>query len=139
VQKTVQPLMGSKDLHIAEKAFKIMREVEEASYRGHKRISKLLRRLGSEISSVGPSWWPWVCHMLELPDTIETFFSGHVQLAGLRGLRGGQNPLLHMCMGLMGCDQGGGFKDSKGRGETNIMQDGTVDLQHGTGANGDCI
>ncbi len=81
MQKTVQPLMGSKDLHIAEKAFKIMREVEEASHQGHKRIWKLLWRLGSEISSVGPSWWPWVRHMPVLPDTIKTFFSGPVQLA----------------------------------------------------------
>jgi hypothetical protein len=42
-------------------------------------------------------------------------------------------------MGLMGCDQGGGFKDSKGRGEAKIMQDGTVELQQGTVADGDCI
>jgi hypothetical protein len=31
----------------------------------------------------------------------------------------------------------GGFKDSKGWGEANIMQNGTVDLQHGTGMDGD--
>jgi hypothetical protein len=36
-------------------------------------------------------------------------------------------------MGTRGCDQGGGFKDSKGWGEVKIMQDGTVDSQHGTG------
>jgi hypothetical protein len=29
--------------------------------------------------------------------------------------------------------RGGGFKDSKGRGGDNNMQDQTVDLQHGTG------
>jgi hypothetical protein len=33
----------------------------------------------------------------------------------------------------MGCDQEDGFKDSKGRGGANVTQDGTVDLQHGTG------
>ncbi len=38
---------------------------------------------------------------------------------------------------LRGCDQGGGFKISKGRGEASIMQDGTVDLQHGTRVDGD--
>ncbi len=41
-----------------------------------------------------------------------------------------------MCVGLMGCDQKGGFNDSKERGEANIMQDGAVDLQHGTGVDG---
>jgi hypothetical protein len=37
-----------------------------------------------------------------------------------------------MYTGLIGCDQEGGFKDVKGRGGANIMQDGTVDLQHET-------
>jgi hypothetical protein len=32
--------------------------------------------------------------------------------------------------------KGGGFKDSKGWGEVKIMQDGTVDLQHGAGMDG---
>jgi hypothetical protein len=39
--------------------------------------------------------------------------------------------------GLMGCDQEGGFKDSKWRGGTNIMKDGTVDLLQGSGVNVD--
>jgi hypothetical protein len=30
----------------------------------------------------------------------------------------------------MGCDQGGGFEDCKGRGGANIIQDGAVDAQH---------
>ncbi len=52
-----------------------------------------------------------------------------------------QNSLLHshvsqMCVGLMGCDQGGRFKDNTGWGEANIMQDGAVDLQHWTGLDG---
>jgi hypothetical protein len=38
---------------------------------------------------------------------------------------------------LRGCDQGGGLKDSKGMGEASIMQDETVDLQHGTRVDGD--
>jgi hypothetical protein len=38
-----------------------------------------------------------------------------------------------MCMGLMGCDQVGGIKVARGRGGANIMQDGAVDSQHGTG------
>ncbi len=33
----------------------------------------------------------------------------------------------------MGSDRGDKLKDSKGRGRANIMQDGTIDLQHGTG------
>jgi hypothetical protein len=45
--------------------------------------------------------------------------------------------VLHMCAGLRGWDQGGGFKDNKGRGEPNMMQDGKVDLQKGTGGDGD--
>ncbi len=42
-----------------------------------------------------------------------------------------------MCVGLMGCHQGGRIKDSEGRGRAYIMQDGTSDLQHGTGVDGD--
>ncbi len=34
---------------------------------------------------------------------------------------------------IMGCDQGDGFKDNKGRGKANIMQDRVVDSQDGTG------
>jgi hypothetical protein len=34
---------------------------------------------------------------------------------------------------LTRCDQGGVFKDSKGRDGANTIQDGAVDLQHGTG------
>ncbi len=34
-----------------------------------------------------------------------------------------------MCVGLMGCDQESEFKDSRGMGGTNLMQDGAVDLQ----------
>ncbi len=37
-----------------------------------------------------------------------------------------------MYIGLIGCDQEGGFKDVKGRGGANIMQDETVDLQYVT-------
>jgi hypothetical protein len=40
-----------------------------------------------------------------------------------------------MCVGLKGCEEGG-FKDSKGKGGANSMQDGAVDLQHGTGVEG---
>jgi hypothetical protein len=43
---------------------------------------------------------------------------------------------LHMSVGLMRCDQEDRFKDSKGRGWGNIMKDGTVNLQHETGAHG---
>jgi hypothetical protein len=32
--------------------------------------------------------------------------------------------------------KGAGIKDSKERNEANIMQDGSVDLQHGTGVDG---
>ncbi len=38
----------------------------------------------------------------------------------------------HMYIGLIGYDQERGFKDVKGRGGANIMQDGTVDLQYVT-------
>jgi hypothetical protein len=41
-----------------------------------------------------------------------------------------------MCVGLMGCDQGGWLRDSRGRGGADIMQDGTVDLQYGNGVEG---
>jgi hypothetical protein len=34
------------------------------------------------------------------------------------------------------CGINGRVKDSKGRGEANTMQDGAVDLQHGTGVDG---
>jgi hypothetical protein len=44
--------------------------------------------------------------------------------------------IAYVC-GIEGHDQGGGFEDSKGRGEANIMQDGTVNLQHGTVVDGD--
>jgi hypothetical protein len=37
---------------------------------------------------------------------------------------------------LMRCDQGDGFKDSKGTDGTNITQDGTGNLQHWTGLEG---
>jgi hypothetical protein len=40
-------------------------------------------------------------------------------------------------VGLRGCDQGGGFNNSKRKGEANIMHDGTVDLLKGTGVDGD--
>jgi hypothetical protein len=33
--------------------------------------------------------------------------------------------------------KGGGFKDGEGRVGANVMQDGTVDLQHGTRVDGD--
>ncbi len=45
--------------------------------------------------------------------------------------------VLHMCMELVGCDQGGRCKDCQGRDGANIMKDGTVDLQHGTEVEGD--
>jgi hypothetical protein len=38
MQKAAQPLLGTKDLRIAENAFKIIREVKEASQRGQKRF-----------------------------------------------------------------------------------------------------
>ncbi len=38
----------------------------------------------------------------------------------------------------MGCDHGGGLKDSRGRGGTNIMQDGAVDLQNGSRVEENC-
>ncbi len=38
-----------------------------------------------------------------------------------------------MCVGLTGWDQESGFKESKRRGGPNIMQDGVVYSQHGTG------
>jgi hypothetical protein len=41
-----------------------------------------------------------------------------------------------MYVGLIGCDQGGGFEDSEKRGGSSIMQDEAVDLQHGTGVDG---
>jgi hypothetical protein len=41
-----------------------------------------------------------------------------------------------MCVGLMGCDQGGWLRDSRGRGGADIMQDGTVDLEYGIGVEG---
>ncbi len=41
-----------------------------------------------------------------------------------------------MCVGLMGCDQGGWLRDSRGRGGADITQDGTVDLQYGIGVEG---
>jgi hypothetical protein len=31
-----------------------------------------------------------------------------------------------MCVGLMGCDVGGRFKDGEGRGGANVMQDGKL-------------
>jgi hypothetical protein len=85
--------MGSKDLHIAEKEFKIMREVEEASHRRHKRIWKLLpsgdwvqrSAAGGPLGGHGCATCQYCLY------TIDTFFSGHVQMAGLRGLREGQN------------------------------------------------
>jgi hypothetical protein len=40
------------------------------------------------------------------------------------------------CLGVRGSEQGGGFKDGKGWGEANIMQDGRADLLHGTGVDG---
>ncbi len=41
-----------------------------------------------------------------------------------------------MCVsvGLMRCDKGNGFKDNHGRVKASIVQDWTVDLQYGTGA-----
>ncbi len=44
--------------------------------------------------------------------------------------------ILHVCVGLMRCDQGDMFKASKRRGVANIMQDGAVDLQYGSGVVG---
>ncbi len=44
-----------------------------------------------------------------------------------------------MCVGLMGRDQRGRFKDSKGRGKANSMQDGAVHLQQGTGVYGNSL
>ncbi len=41
-----------------------------------------------------------------------------------------------MCVGLIGYDQDGEFKGSKGRAGTNIMQNGTDVLLHGTGVDG---
>jgi hypothetical protein len=42
-----------------------------------------------------------------------------------------------MCARLMGGDQEGGSRTAGGwTGPTNIMQDGTVDLQHGTAVDG---
>jgi hypothetical protein len=41
-----------------------------------------------------------------------------------------------VCVGLMGCDQDGEFKGSKGRAGANIMQNGTDVLLHGTGVDG---
>jgi hypothetical protein len=38
-----------------------------------------------------------------------------------------------MCLWVRGSEQGGRFKDGKGWGEANIMQDGRVDFLHGTG------
>jgi hypothetical protein len=40
--------------------------------------------------------------------------------------------MFHICV----WGQRAGFKDSKQRGEANIMQDGAVDIQHGTGVDG---
>ncbi len=36
-------------------------------------------------------------------------------------------------MGLMGCDQWDRFKDSKGKGGTNTMQNGAINLHMRTG------
>jgi hypothetical protein len=36
-----------------------------------------------------------------------------------------------MCTRLMGCDQGSGFKDRKGRGEANIMLEGQLTCSMG--------
>jgi hypothetical protein len=41
-----------------------------------------------------------------------------------------------MCVELIGCDQGDGFKDIKGRAGANIVRDEAVDSQHGTGLEG---
>jgi hypothetical protein len=45
-QKTAQPLQGSKNSFIANKAFGIVQEVEDLSHWGQKRVYKLFRRLG---------------------------------------------------------------------------------------------
>jgi hypothetical protein len=37
----------------------------------------------------------------------------------------------HMCVGVMGFDLGGVFKDGEERGGTNIMQDGTLTCSRG--------
>jgi hypothetical protein len=47
------------------------------------------------------------------------------------------NSVSHTCVGLVGSNQRGGLKDGDGRGGANIMQDGIVDLQHGTGVDED--
>ncbi len=56
----------------------------------------------------------------------QTENSSIVIMYSLSGLK-----LYHMWVGLIGCDQGGGFKDSRGRCGDNIMQDGVVYWQHG--------
>jgi hypothetical protein len=42
-------------------------------------------------------------------------------------------------MGLMECDQWGGFRDSRERGGVSIMQDGAGDMQNGTGVEGNWL
>ncbi len=42
----------------------------------------------------------------------------------------------HFCVGLMGCNTVGGFQYSKGRGETAIAQEQTVNFQHGAELDG---
>ncbi len=45
--------------------------------------------------------------------------------------------LCYMCVrgGVSGCDQGGGSKGKPGRAGASTVQDGPVDLQHGTKVN----
>jgi hypothetical protein len=57
LQRIGQPLLGSKNPLTEERAFKMMREIEEASRQSQRRNSKLLRRLsvakeGTETRSV---------------------------------------------------------------------------------------
>jgi hypothetical protein len=43
--------------------------------------------------------------------------------------------VLHMCVGLMGCDQGWGVRDNKEKGGANHAN-GAVDSRHRTGVKG---
>jgi hypothetical protein len=77
--------------------------------------------------------------ILSLSMKIEEFFSGfpicwpkNSSNVPMSSLFEGENYVSHMCVGIMGCKKGVGP-----RSWASTVQDEAVDLQHGTGADGD--
>jgi hypothetical protein len=82
----------------------------------------------TEINSVVEGKSTFIWHKRQHQQRVyQTENSSIMIMYSLSGLK-----LYHMWVGLIGCDQGGGYKDSRGRCWANIMQDGVVYWQHGT-------